>query len=147
MTELRSLIRELLAEELHRIKRDTGPAVREETATIVTDNDLQAFARRVLQIADKPGGADDVRQGRIVFRLQGRSGDEASQGPGVSPTQASNTLQGTTEALGKNLITERDVGNLPESVTTVSIGRHSRLTPLAKDELRRRGINIQRKSP
>ncbi len=140
MTELRSLIRELLAEELARVKRDEpGSAAREESVSINNDSDLAAFARRVLQIAAQPSGAEDIRQGRVVFRLQSNSGRAEAAG---SPT-----VNGTTEALEKTLITERDVNSLPESATMVSIDGQSRLTPLAKDELRRRGIKLLRKSP
>jgi hypothetical protein len=47
-------------------------------------------------------------------------------------------------SISKTLITERDIGNLNASEKTINIWKSSRLTPLAKDEIRRRGITIER---
>jgi ethanolamine utilization cobalamin adenosyltransferase len=44
----------------------------------------------------------------------------------------------------KPIITERDVAALPRDQQRLRIDKKSRLTPLAADELRSRGIKVER---
>jgi hypothetical protein len=46
--------------------------------------------------------------------------------------------------LRKGLITERDIACVAEGETRLRITKQARLTPLAGDEARRRGIRIER---
>ena len=47
-------------------------------------------------------------------------------------------------SIDKILITERDIGKLDSAEKAINIWKSSRLTPLARDEIRRRGIKIER---
>ncbi len=139
MSELRELIRSLLQEELARLRDapSAAPATREERVRIRGDADLGAFARQVLRLARDPQTAADIDSGRMVFRL------ESGAAPGVDPLSTSG---GTGPDFDVGLVTERDVARLDNGVRAIRLGSRARLTPLAKDELRRRGINIVRKA-
>ncbi|RMF34158.1 MAG: hypothetical protein D6754_15490, partial [Alphaproteobacteria bacterium] len=52
--------------------------------------------------------------------------------------------QAAPPRLDKPLVTERDVAALAQAARRLVLGPRSRLTPLARDELRRRGIRIER---
>lgn len=144
MEDLRGMIRELLAEELARVRNPSSSGTREEVVRIENDRDLAAFARRVLEIAGNGAGAEDIRRGRLVFRLQRGGSPDSPLQPGDSVAGGARSHR--IETIAKKLITERDINNLPDSAGVLSIDRQSRLTPLAQDELRRRGIKIQRKT-
>jgi hypothetical protein len=47
----------------------------------------------------------------------------------------------------KGLISERDIAKLPAGLASVQVSKRVRFTPLAQDELRRRGVKIERTSP
>ena len=44
----------------------------------------------------------------------------------------------------RGLVTEKDIAKLPAGLTAIEAGKRVRFTPLARDELRRRGIKIER---
>ena len=50
---------------------------------------------------------------------------------------------GHTEVIERGLLSERNVERLPRETTRVRIGRRVKLTPLARDRLRRRGITVE----
>ncbi len=137
-----ALIREVLAEELARIAREKAPsgaatsAVREEHVTISSDADLQAFARQVLKHAADPKARTDIEQGRLVFRLAG--------GTAQAPRHAEPASPGNETAIESGIISERQVDRLPKDTKKLRITKHVRLTPLARDRLRHRGISIER---
>ena len=154
------LIREVLAEELARLRAD----VREERVRIADDADLAAFAKRVLAVADDRETREALESGRLVFRLDAgagiaagtagrhdsgdgrvRSGREpgvvAASSPATVSTQGST---GHTETIESGLLSERHVERLPRGTARVRLGRGVKLTPLARDRLRRRGIAIER---
>jgi hypothetical protein len=132
--DLRGLIRELLADELARIRAERGsPAKADdggviETVRIDSDAALQAFVRRLLTLAGKEDGRAALASGRLRFRLNQAAGRPAAAG--------SATLSG--------VVTERQVETLPAGTTVVALAGRARLTPLARDRLRRRGITIER---
>ena len=71
---LSDLIREVLAEELARLRSDGAPgqaAVRDEAVSISTDADLQAFARRVLELSRDAETKRAIEKGQFPFRLAG----------------------------------------------------------------------------
>ena len=137
------LIREVLAEELARLRA----GVREERVRIAGDADLAAFATRVLAMADDREAREALASGRLVFRLDastegavsgaGRRG--AGRGRGGREDGA-----GGTEVVEHGLLSERHVDRLPRGTARVRLGRGVKLTPLARDRLRRRGIVIER---
>ena len=161
------LIREVLAEELARLRAD----VREERVRIAGDADLAAFARRVLAVADDRGAREALESGRLVFRLDtgtgtaagaaasaaGRHGAGGGRVPrdgrepdaiSASPPSTASThgSRGRTETIESGLLSERHVDRLPRGTARVRLGRGVKLTPLARDRLRRRGIAIERGS-
>jgi hypothetical protein len=56
------------------------------------------------------------------------------------------TLPARVPELLKGLITERDIAGIAEGETRLRISKTARLTPLAGDEARRRGLRIERTS-
>ena len=152
------LIREVLAEELARLR----PDVREERVRVADDADLTAFARRVLAMADDRAARDAFENGALVFRLDnapGCSGGAASGtdtgraaggrgssalGAPSSRNAADGGVAGDTVVVESGLVSERLVDRLPPGTTGLRFGRRARMTPLARDRLRRRGIVVER---
>ena len=144
--ELRAVIRELLVAELKAIGHDLpgGSAapttqVREESIAIRSDADLQALVHRVLELAKDPETRAELEAGRHRFRLAGASPSAGSIGA------SGGTVPG--ERIERGLVTERLIAKLPEGLSVLQVGKTVRFTPLAKDELRRRGIAIERMKP
>ena len=152
------LIREVLAEELARLR----PDLREERVRVVDDADLAAFAGRVLAMADDRAAREAFEHGTLVFRLDsapghaGRAGAGADIGrvqgargsglPGApsSGIAAAGSVAGDTVVVESGLVSERHVDRLPPGTTRLRLGRRARMTPLARDRLRRRGIVAER---
>ena len=147
--EIAALVREVLAEEVARLRAEKGPpaarasAVREERVRIRSDTDLRDFAARVLAMADDEEARCALAAGKIVFRLE--EGGAASPGGKAESRMASGAGDtANTETVERGLFSERQAERLPRETTRVRLGRQVRLTPLARDRLRRRGIVIER---
>ena len=75
--EIAALVREVLAEEVARLRAEKGARaagagmVREERVRIRSDADLRDFATRVLAMAEDAESRRALAAGRIVFRLDG----------------------------------------------------------------------------
>ncbi len=143
---LRTLIRDVLAEELRRVRSERAgessaprPKVREETVAIASDGDLAAFVRRLMEVTRDGAARAEIEQGRWVFRL-GRTSSGDRRGP--SPSAASPVAVKTQFDTG--LISEREIDALPEGTGAIRITTRVRLTPLARDRARQRGIAIER---
>ncbi len=137
--DLRSVIRELLAEEIAKVRAEKAGAtahVREEEVAIASDADLDAFVKRLLALAKDDHARGEIEAGRHRFRL--RHGAAA----GVRPT-VGQPVDGPVQ-FDKGIVTERDIAKLPSGLAAVRVGKRVRFTPLAKDELRRRGVKIER---
>ena len=145
MSTLRETIREILSEELSKLERSSGQNVQEEFVRIESDADLAAFTSKLLRLARDPAMMGKLENGSHMFRLQTRK-NQVSAAPGRN-TKASpaGVSRGETTEIAKQLITERDITRLTDTTTALSICKSARLTPLATDELRRRGIDILRK--
>ncbi len=133
--DLRSVIRELLAEELAAIQGEASaptPDVREEDVSIDTDEALGAFVKRILELAKDDAARAEIEQGRHVFRLV-----NAAPPQGAAPQAAPARYE-------RGLVTEKEIAKLPAGLTAIEAGKRVRFTPLARDELRRRGIKIER---
>lgn len=142
MSDIRALIRELLAEEIAAIRAELTAGPRQEQVRVATAADLTQFALSVLDRAADPGFAAALRGGGLHFVPM------ATPAPGPAPTAQPAVLVTTVPAsvpeLAKSLITERDIAAIAEGQTRLRVGKRSRLTPLAGDEARRRGIRIER---
>ena len=147
--EIALLVREVLAEEVARLRaekgaRAAGPgAVREERVRIRSDEDLQDFARRVIAIAEDREARRALADGRIVFRLEGGA-SVPTRGGAPSPGAPAVDEAGATETMERGLFSERQAERLPQGTTRLRLGPRVRLTPLACDRLRRSGIVIER---
>lgn len=137
MSALRDEIRAILREELASL---TGamPQVTTETVRMSSSADLMRFAQDILSRASLPEFASKVAGGQIQFALAGTPAVIPPHAIVSSPAKQAGTL------LDKKLITERDISDLTASTKTVRLPKHARITPLADDEARRRGIRIER---
>lgn len=143
--ELRRTIRGILLEELAAqrtgAEAGSGSAVREEVVRIDCDRDLAAFVRRLMSMAANDGIRADIESGRLVFRLEAGSG---SPTPDTVSRRHAPPAAGAAAGFERKLVTERDVRNLPDDVTVITLAGGARLTPLASDALRQAGIKVQK---
>lgn len=165
MSDVRSLIRELLAEEIAAIRAEllgsAGP--REERMRVDDARALTDFALSVLRRACDPGFVSALQDGRLMFvpagaptfAAAGPAMPVAAHAPPMSssalvpctvpqPSVLVTTVPATVPELAKSLISERDIAALPHDAARLRIAKFGRLTPLAADEARRRGIRIER---
>ncbi len=148
MQDMRQMIREVLVEELARL-RGTGlaqPQVTEETVSLRTDADLDGFVRHLVKLCEDAGKRADILAGRHRFRL-GHAAPVAV--PAAQPAVAQAVTPAAAPAntrthFDKGMITERHINDLPAGVRTITGGKGVRLTPLARDEIRRRNIRFER---
>lgn len=141
MPDLRELIREILVEVLDSMPERQRADVRHEHITLGCSADLNDFVKSVVERAQDSTFADAVRDGRHVFDLD-RSSLQVERRPPIAPIVSSMPTEVAT--LTKALITERDLAQFTPRRGRLQIGSKSRLTPLAADELRRRGVTIER---
>jgi len=146
---LASLIREVLAEELARLKpaaRAAAPA--EETVRVASDADLQAFARKVLALAADPAKRAAIEDGRLVFRLAGAGAAARPAAPATSAGPAATAMPAPSAdgivVIERGFVSERQIDRMSGDVRRVVLGKTVKLTPLARDRLRKRGIAIER---
>lgn len=139
MPGLREEIRAILREEFAALRSATqgaaqGPSV--ECVRVESGADLTRFAQELLRRSADPVFAERVARGDLVFRLD-------TSAPGTGPI-VTGPVRRAPDRLDKSLITERDIAALDGSARSLRIAPASRLTPLARDEARRRGIRIER---
>lgn len=131
--DLRSVIRELLAEELAVIQGEaSAPGIRSEDVSIDTDEALGAFVKRILELAKDDEARAEIEQGRHVFRLVNVT-PPADAAPQAAPARYE-----------RGLVTEKAIAKLPAGIAAIEAGKRVRFTPLARDALRRGGIKIER---
>ena len=148
MQELRHEIRAILREEFLSLRAEmagTPPTHRSgpehERVRIGSSADLTRFAKDLVTRAGDPAFAARVERGEVVFDLIETSPDRGRE---IGASIVTGTERSAPDRLNKALITERDLAALGADTRSLSIGIHSRLTPLARDEIRRRGIRIER---
>ncbi len=157
--ELRSLVREVLMEELSALRkqRNTTPAQATLNKTGVTntlttaapidaccvsvcsENDLILFARRVLQLAEDPSKRRAIEAGDFPFRLQQTDNDIVNQS--INPADKPVVLEST---INKGLINEKQISKLPRGTAVLKLGKRATITPLARDKARAMGIIIEK---
>ncbi len=152
MSALRDEIRNILREEIAALRSEIAPARAPEAVQISGSADLDRFARDLLMRAQSdPEFAAAVTSGAQRFELSGGMPAPANTyapRPVVhhTPAQHSTAQPPRTKAaeLTKTLVTERDIDALDSSAKVLRVPKQCRLTPLANDEARRRGIKIER---
>ena len=139
MNQLKEEIRNLLREELSSMKDEFSfKEIMVEPVAIGSNDDLMAFVHKILVRANDASFVSQVKDGTLLFELSKQLSMNTNSRTDINlndPKQAS---------FVKTLITERDIGKLDISEKTIHIWKSSRLTPLAQDEIKRRGITIER---
>ncbi len=135
---VRSLIREVLAEELARVAREHMPSSSptKETVTIKTNEDLQALVRHIAELSRDKSMREKIAAGDYVFVLDKQTDISAAATPASS---SSDVVQIT-----KGFLSERAIEALPANTRVVQLGQAVRFTPLARDRLRQRKITVER---
>ncbi|CAN7702196.1 hypothetical protein [Mesorhizobium sp. LjRoot246] len=154
MEDLRALIKEILAEEFSSLRATLGCDSAVERVSVSTSADLNRFALSILDRANDAGFISALRGGRLHFEpvrnignpeCQDRVALAVERTPVVrQPETLVTTVPSRVAELRKNLITERDLAAVGSGETRLRITKTARLTPLANDEARRRGIRIER---
>ncbi len=143
MNDIRSLVRQILAEELGRHGIGAG-GPRREPVSIRRSADLDAFALRVLEMARSVDLAAELRSGRLRFELESGSAPPA-RSIAETPSARASAPAGAAARFDKGLVTEKHIAGLAHGAS-ISVGKSVCFTPLAKDELRRKGIKVERKA-
>jgi hypothetical protein len=107
--------------------RDGVEAV--ETVSLRTDQELAAFVSRILHLFENPKHRNDLRAGRLRFRL-------AASGPAGSARPA--------HRIEKGAVTEAAVRDAARAGARLVLGRRAVLTPLARDRARAAGVEIEK---
>jgi hypothetical protein len=103
-----------------------------ETVSVRTDRELAAFVTRLLRLVENPRRRDDLRTGRLRFRLApgGAAGASGSARP--------------TRRIDKGAVTEATVRDAARAGARLVLGRRAVLTPLARDRARASGVEIEK---
>ena len=138
--EIRKIIRELLVEEIASINKESvsldQKTTREVIVSIRTDEDLMNFVKKILNIVKETDGFSNIENGDIIFHLDVPSSSNLNS--------RSCTSHPTSNKIEDGLITEYDIAKLDENITVLQVLKNAKLTPLAKDELRKKGIKMER---
>jgi len=142
--DLRSLVRELLSEELNKVNKKNSDSIndlREEKVVIDNSKHLNSFVRRILDLSKDRKIVNEIMEGKYIFKL---SNDHQRF---TNTSDIGNTINNSARSINflKGLITERDIMSVGENVSTITIGKFVRITPLAMDEIKKRSIKIERK--
>ena len=145
MEDLRSLVRELLSEELNKVNKKNSDSIndlREEKVVIHNSKHLNNFVRRILDLSKDRKIITEIMEGKYIFKL---SNDHQRF---TNTSDIGNTINNSAGSINflKGLITERDIMSVGDNVSTITIGKFVRITPLAMDEIKKRSIKIERKS-
>jgi hypothetical protein len=109
-----------------------GRSVRAEDVVVRTDDDLQNFTLRLLGLFENPKTRDDVRTGRLRFRLAG-----SAASTGAAPA-------GPVQRIDKGAVTERHVKAAAAAGARLALGRAAVLTPLAREKARALGVHVEK---
>ncbi|MCZ4351667.1 hypothetical protein O4H61_04005 [Roseovarius aestuarii] len=145
MSALRDEIRAILRDEIAALRSEITPQRMPEQVHIRTSADLDRFARDLVMRAQSDSGfAAAVASGAQCFELSGAISAPAVTYPQRPVASQSAAPRDKAEEFTKRLVTERDIEGLEQSVKMLRVPKNCRLTPLANDEARRRGIRIER---
>jgi hypothetical protein len=105
-----------------------------ETVSVRSDQELAAFVTRLLHLFENPRRRDDLRSGRLRFRLA--AGGTVLAGPGRSARPV--------HRIDKGAVTEAVVREAARAGARLVLGRRAVLTPLARDRARAAGVEIEK---
>ncbi|MBM0125719.1 hypothetical protein [Pimelobacter simplex] len=111
----------------------TPPTLRErvEAVRIGDDADLDRFARHLLALFENPKNRQDLRAGRLRFRLAGGAA-------------AAESADRPAQRIDTGAVTERQVRAAAEAGRRLVLGRRAVLTPLAREKARALGVPIEK---
>jgi hypothetical protein len=109
------------------------------TVRISTDEDLNAFALRVLKLAGNPKLRQDLISGRARFRLAA-----AARVLSASTALPASTGQAAAHRVDKGAVTERTVAAAAAAGARLVLGPRAVLTPLGRDKARALGVPIEK---
>jgi hypothetical protein len=111
----------------------TAPQLRERTEAVrITDDvDLDRFARLLLTLFENPKNRQDLKAGRLRFRLEGGS-------------RAAEPTDRPTERVDTGAVTERQVKAAADAGRRLVLGRRAVMTPLARERARALGVPIEK---
>lgn len=145
MSSLRDEIRSILREELAALRAELPVMRAAERVQINGSADLESFARDlVMRALNDPDFASAVASGAQRFELSSMPPANYSYNAAHIVTSPQNPARGKASELSKTLVTERDIAALASDARVLRVPKQCRLTPLANDEARRRGIRIER---
>ena len=143
MSDLTAVIRAIIAEELRNLRAGSSAPTTpptEEVVSITSSADLNAFARRVLEMEQDGRLRGEVMSGDYVFTLSLNGARPLQAHVPLAPV----ALPPAVVKFTKRLISERDLTGIPNGTKKLMISKQVRFTPLARDEISRRGIQIER---
>lgn len=108
---------------------------RAETVAIGDDADLMRFARHLLSLYENPKNRQDLRAGRLTFRLQGGRSGGTGRGPAVA---------GPARLVERGAVTERQVTEAADNGERLVLGPRAVLTPLGRERARALGVTIEK---
>lgn len=130
---IRTLIRDVIAEEIKAMKGGKTPTVPAAAAIrIANDADLAGFARDVLRLAEDPQVKAAILAGKHAFHLAGTT---------QTPTA---TVPSQSHRIDKGVVTESVIVKLSKGVTRLLLGPGVSITPLARDKAKARNISVER---
>lgn len=106
--------------------------VRIEAARITDDAELDQFARRLLALFENPKNRQELRAGRLKFRLAKPS------------TSSAGVAIGPATRIERGAVTERQVKAAAESGHRIILGRRAVLTPLGREKARALNVPIEK---
>ncbi|MCS5550650.1 MAG: hypothetical protein NZ811_03925, partial [Gammaproteobacteria bacterium] len=92
--------------------------------------------KKILNIVKETDGFSNIENGDIIFHLDVPSS--------ANLNSRSCTSHPTSNKIEDVLITEYNIAKLDENITVLQVLKNAKLTPLAKDELRKKGIKMER---
>jgi hypothetical protein len=123
------MVREVLQEVMPQERSQRDDDVRR--VHVRDDRDLADLVIQVLNLAEDPDRAADLRAGRIRFRLADESGTGAPSGPAPIDIE-------------RGAVTERVIQRAAREQRPLRIGPRAVVTPLARDRARALGVDIHR---
>ncbi|HUZ23211.1 MAG TPA: hypothetical protein VMV07_05540 [Streptosporangiaceae bacterium] len=147
--ELRELVREVLRDVLPTLagsaapRAAAGPADDDtvQAVRLSTDEELHAFVRRILRLADSPRHRRDLLAGRLRFTLADTTGAATT---GAATTAKNATAAVIIQRVDKGAVTERTVIAAASAGARLVLGPRAVLTPLAKDKARALGVHVEK---
>lgn len=143
--EIRALVRELLRDLLPAI--DHTPAPRR--VRIQDDAGLQGFITQLITLLDDPSSGAQLRSGQIKFVLDDEPDrDHQPTGPRVGTPLAQPAAPASPSPVlevERGAVTERLIAKAAADGARVVLGPRAVLTPLAREQARKTGVEVERK--